>query len=164
MNSWLSRFSRKEPTNPARWFMIDRHKIMPEPREDGSLKIYISQYDVPDAFRVYVLDEDAGSKTATAVIEFRYIELGEKTEKCRIDDKHEAEIGVHTKRAYKIFIKFDQSEIEHKVEFELVPDDISRVMDALESRVEAHSMQYKAAQNTLKEYKDNMESLLFPAV
>lgn len=163
VNSWLNSLSKKKTSNPAQWFLVDRNKVMPEPTQDGSLKVYISQYDVPDAFRAYVLPEKGNEDFFTAVIEFRYIDLGEKREKRSIDRQHDVEIGVNTKRAYRIFIKFPKSEAEHKVAFELVPDDINRVMDNLGDNVHAAKVQYSAAKKAVSTYKGNMEKLLFPA-
>lgn len=163
MNSWFNIFEKKGPQNSARWFLVDRKKVMPEPTKNGSLKVYISQYDVPDAFRAYVKPDNPEADYYTAVIEFRYIDLGEKKEIRKIDSKHDVEIGVHTKRAYKVFIRFPKTEAEHQVAFELVPDDITRVIDSIDSDDSNDNMQYSAAKNAVLAYKENLAQLLFPA-
>lgn len=123
-------------------------KFLFEKKEDKSknkLKLFLSPYDVPNAFRA--CKDDNGE----LFIEFRYIPVDEKKNIISHDSQNniDFEVGSVTGRVYKII--FTSPPATRKFELEICINDVDVAFDSLANQVGKYSVEkYDAAREATK--------------
>jgi hypothetical protein len=116
-----------------------------ESKSKSKLKLFLSPYDVPNAFRA-CKDSDG-----ELFIEFRYIPIEEKINIIPHDSESniDFEVGSVTGRVYKII--FSSLPVTSKFELEICIEEIDVAFDSLLSKVGKYSVdKYDAAREATK--------------
>lgn len=122
---------------------------------EKAVKIFLSPYDIPDAVRAY-------SEGRNLIIEFRYIHIKESMETHKEDEFIEFEVGVRTKRIYKIRVS-PSSAKEERINITAELDELDSAIDHFiteQEKISKRLYMYEAPKRILHDYGEKLDSLL----
>ncbi|MBU2925833.1 hypothetical protein Q4530_00965 [Colwellia sp. 1_MG-2023] len=135
-------------------------ELKSQPKDAGKLKVMLSPYDVPEAIRAY-------HENRQLIIEFRYISISEERTLANGENGIKFELGVKTKRIYKIFVSEDV--IENNDGISITNGEVKTIksrnifssIDKFIDQQENFKNKYQAAKSAVKTYKSQIKEIAF---